>query len=163
MGVIVIRKKYQLIFSISAVLLLSACNTSNSNPIEKIQNEMHYMDVDNERQYVITFLEDNRADAAWYGREDSPESLTYEMSEDPVDVENQEPMQMISFDNMPTHSYGLSNSNDNSFLIDEIDEGIVLRDYTMNNEDNTLILSKDYEGAFTEATEENDIFLNEVE
>jgi len=162
--VIVIRKIHQLVFSISVVLLLSACNTSNANPMESIQNEMHYMDVDNERQYVITFLEDDRADAAWYGREDSPESLTYEVSEDSVEVENNNPMKMITFDNMPTHSYGLSNSNDNSFLIDETEEGIVLRDFSTDNEDN-IYLKKDeeYEQPRFPATEDNDIFLNKVD
>lgn len=155
-----IRRKIALFFSITTILILSACGNSHANPIQSIENEMHYMDVDDEREYVITFLEDNRADVAWYGRENSPESVSFEMSEEKVEVLNQDPMYMISFDNIPTHSYGLSNSNDNSFLIDETEKGIVLRDY-VENQDSEIYLrnDKEFEKPRFEATEEEDIFL----
>lgn len=121
------------------------------------------MEIDSEREYLITFSEDNRADVAWYSKEDEPESISYQVSEDQVEVEGQESMNKITFDNFPTHSYGLSNSNDNSFLIDETEDGIVLRDFKESKEDNTIVLKKDFEGEFTSASEENDVYLIQVE
>lgn len=141
------------------MLLLSGCSTSNDNAIENIEDEKHYMEMDDKREYVITFLEDGRADVAWYGKEDEPDSISYEISEEQVEVEGQDSMHKITFDNFPTHSYGLSNANDNSFLIDETEDEIVLRDYQENKEDNTYFLKKDFEGKFTSASEENDVFL----
>lgn len=140
------------------MIFLTACNSSNDNSIDSIQNEMHYMETDNEREYAITFLEDGRADVAWYGREDDPESVTYSVSEEPIEVENQEPMKKITFDNFPSHSYGLSNTNDNSFLIDDTEDEIVLRDYK-ENDTGENVLRKDLDEARVKATEERDIFL----
>lgn len=141
------------------MLLLSGCSTSNDNAIENIEDEKHYMETDDKREYVITFLEDGRADVAWYGKEDEPDSISYEISNEQVEVEGQDPMHKITFNNFPSHSYGLSNSNDNSFFIDESEDEIVLRDYQENKEDNTYFLKKDFEGEFTSASEENDVFL----
>ena len=146
------------------MIILSACNASNANAIEGIQDDKHYIETDGERKYSITFLEDGRADVAWYGREDQPESITYEISEEPVEVEGKDPMKRISFSNFPSNeTYDLSNSNDNSFLIEENENGLVLRDYKENEQEDASVLSKDYEGDFTSATEEDDVFLVEDE
>lgn len=124
---------------------------------------MHYIETDGERKYSITFLEEERANVAWYGNKDSPESVTYEISEEPVEVEGHDPMKKISFGNFPSNnSYDLSNSNNNSFLIDDTADNIVLRDYKENEEDG-IVLSKDYDAEFTSATEEDDIFLVKAE
>ncbi|SOC45077.1 hypothetical protein SAMN05878391_2586 [Salinicoccus kekensis] len=73
-------------------------------------------------------------------------------------------MKKITFGNFPSNnSYDLSNSNDNSFLIEDTGSGIVLRDYKVNEEEDIYVLSKDYEADFTSATEEDDIFLVEAE
>lgn len=146
------------------MLLLSACNTS-TNEIENIQNEMHYIEVDDERKYSITFLEEGRADVAWYGNEDNPESITYEISEEPVEVEGHEPMKKISFGNFPSNnSYDLSNSNDNSFLIEDTSDNIVLRDYRTDDDGKNYLRSdKNYELPGYSATEEDDIFLVKAE
>lgn len=143
------------------MILLTACSSSNDHPIESIQNEMHYMDTDNQREYTITFLENGRADVAWYGRADDPESVTYVVSEELVEVEGQEPMNKITFDNFPSHSYGLSNSNNNSFMIEENDEGIVLRDY--KEDDGVNVLRKDVDEVRVKATDERDIYLVKAE
>lgn len=142
------------------MIFLTACNTSN-NAIKSIQNEMHYIETDGERKYSITFFEDGRADVAWYGREDNPESVTYQISEEPIEIQNHEPMRIISFDNFPSsHSYDLSNSNDNSFLIDSTEEELVLRDYRTDSEDNIYLKKdKEYEQPRFPATEEDDVFL----
>lgn len=161
-GGIYISKKLILFSSITAIFFLSACNSSSDNAIENIQNEKYYMETDGKREYLITFLEDNRADVAWYSKEDETESVSYEVSKEQIEVEGQEPMNKITFDNFPSHSYGLSNANDNSFLVEESGDGIVLRDYKENQEDNTVVLKKDFEGQFTSASEENDVFLVEV-
>lgn len=145
------------------LLLVAGCGNS-SDPIENIQGEMHYIEKDGDREYVITFLEDGRADVASYGRQDVPESITYEISEEPVEVENEEPMKSIRFDNFPSHEkYGLSNINDNTWLIDESEEQLVLRDYSYNSKSNKTSLKKDLESDFIKQTEENDIFLVKVE
>lgn len=144
------------------MLFLSACSSSNDNAIENIEDEKHYMETNDKREYVITFLEDNRADVSWYGKEDEPDSISYEISEEQVEVQGQDSMHKITFNNFPSHSYGLSNSNDNSFLIDESEDEIVLRDYQENKEDNIYVLKKDFEGKFTSASEENDVYLVEA-
>ena len=56
------------------LLLIAGCGNS-SDPIENIHDEMHYIEKDGDREYVITFLEEGRADVAWYGRQDIPESM----------------------------------------------------------------------------------------
>lgn len=161
-GGIYISKKLILFSSITTMLFLSACSSSNDNAIENIEDEKHYMETNDKREYVITFLEDNRADVSWYGKEDEPDSISYEISEEQVEVQGQDSMHKITFNNFPSHSYGLSNSNDNSFLIDESEDEIVLRDYQENKEDNIYVLKKDFEGKFTSASEENDVYLVEA-
>lgn len=161
-GGIYISKKLILFSSITAMFLLSGCSSSNDNAIENIEDEKHYMETDNKREYVITFLEDGRADVAWYGKEDEPDSISYEISEEQVEVEGQDPMHKITFDDFPTHSYGLSNTNDNSFLIDETEDGIVLRDYRTSNEDkNYLKNDQNFEEPGYPATTKDDVFLVE--
>ncbi|WP_020006610.1 hypothetical protein [Salinicoccus albus] len=147
------------------MIFLSACSVSNANAIESIQNDQHYIETDGERKYSITFLEDGRADVAWYGREDYPESITYEISEEPVEVEGQDPMKKISFADFPSNeSYDLSNSNDNSFLIEENENGVVLRDYRTDDQGKNYLKSdEEYENPGYPATEEEDIFLVEAE
>lgn len=142
------------------LLLIAGCSSS-SDPIENIQDDMHYIEKDGDREYVITFLEDGRADVAWYGMEDRPESITYEVSEEPIEVENEEPMKSIHFDNFPsTEKYGLSNFNDNTYLIDDSEEQLVLRDYRTTKEDVVYLKTdKDFEKPRYPATEEDDIFL----
>src|SRR5699024_8657067 len=150
-----------ILFSITTVLLLVAGCGNSSDPIQNIQDEMHYIEKDGDREYVITFFEDGRADVAWYGMEDRPESITYEISEEPIEVENEEQMKSISFDNFPSREkYGLSNRNDNTYLIDDSEEQLVLRDFETTKEDAVYLKKdKEFETPGHPATEEDDIFL----
>lgn len=150
----------RLVILVFVAIFLSACGSSEDHPIEDIYGEQHYMETDKEREYTIAFYEDGRADVAWYGMEDNPESLTYEISEEKTAVENEDSMHMISFHNFPSHSYGLSNSNDDSFLVDSTEDGIVLRYYDKTQEGKTYLKKdKNFEEAGYPASDKRDIYL----